>query len=78
MIPDDEVKRVARAMCEEMGRDPDEIVDRRNDGSVTVEDGGKRILVRPGTPITLAEYFQPEARKLIAFQRAWERVKGDQ
>jgi hypothetical protein len=75
MIPDDEVERVARAMCEEMGLDPDEIVDHRNDGSATVEDGGKRIVVRRGTPITLAEYLQSDARKFIAFQRAWERVK---
>jgi hypothetical protein len=75
MIPNDLVERVARAMCEEMGMDPDSVVDYKGDGSATVLEGGKRIVVRRGTPITLAEYLQSDARKFIAFQRAWERVK---
>ena len=55
MIPDELVERVARAMCEEMGLDPD--------GDA----------YSPG-PCKAWQLWSHEARKLIAFQRAWERL----
>jgi hypothetical protein len=58
-IPDELAERVARAMCEEMGLDPDE----KAPGFVL----GRHFLVW--------EHLRVDARKFIAFQRAWDRVK---
>jgi hypothetical protein len=64
MIPDELVEKIARAMCEEMGHPED---------GEPYDWNGQRFHAGPTW-----ECYVDHARKAIAFQRAWERVKGDQ
>jgi hypothetical protein len=61
-IPDKLVEHVARAMCEEMGFDPDE---------QNYWTGNRHYQIRRW------QQHEAFAREAIAFQRAWERIKQD-